>query len=63
VKTLFSNVAFECNLCRYPVANQELVDEIEFRLDEGYSPDDIFVLTPSLKVGGGGLQVDECSCS
>lgn len=33
----------------FAVASQELVDEIEFLLEEGYAPDDIFVLTPSLK--------------
>ena len=33
----------------FDVASQELVDEISFLLEEGYAPDDIFVLTPSLK--------------
>ena len=33
----------------FNVASQELVDEIEYLLDQGYEPDDIFVLTPSLK--------------
>jgi hypothetical protein len=33
----------------FTVAARELVDEIEYLLDDGYTPDDIFILTPSLK--------------